>query len=441
MLYVLVATLIGVCLIGYVSCEKDFFTPTVAQVMGFIFSGLMCIIFMSNMKYKIHINTVALIISCLAISIFIGCITHQIFKKIRIKKINYGKQEIKEFPISIHIFVLLFQVGVVFWQWREIKRISGGQGSFNAIMMVFRERNSYSTDAESQLPFLLRQLMPVMYAIAASYLLYIIKCYSSMSIHSKIICFVIVINYCISSLLTGARGSLINLFLAAIMFYHMVRIQKRGGYKKYKLSSIIRLIVCVMLAVWFFSVTRSFVGRQSRSNFLDYVSGYAGTSILNLDLYLQSPWKAPDVWGKWTFQRLIYNLRILGIIHVKPYLVHYEFRRIDGVSTGNVYTLFRDYYNDFGVAGTFILHGLASLLASILYEYGKRKPSNKTILLNGYLYNSLVMSFYTERFFDLTFSISFVRNVVILMIVSTVLFKRPFRIVAKTRTHIHLNSE
>lgn len=423
------------------SCDKDFFTPIVAQVIGFIFSGFMCIIYMSSMTYKIHANTVSLIITCFIISIFIGSITHNIFKRIKIKKLNYLNEQIKPISFGMHILIIIFQILVIFWQLHEVRRIGGSADSFNAVMSLYRQRNSYSTDVESQLPFLLRQLMPIMYAIAACYLVYIIKEYSNLHVLSKILSIIVVVNYCISSLLTGARGGLVNLFFAGVIFYHMIRIQKSKGYKKYKLSSIIRIMICTMIVIWLFSMTRSLVGRQSEKNFIDYVSGYAGTSILNLDSYLQSAWEPPDVWGKWTFQRLIFNLRTLGIIHIKPYLVHYEFRVIDGVSTGNVYTFIRDYYNDFGLIGVFVLHALASLLMSIIYEYGKKRPSNKMILINGYLYNCSIMSFYTERFFDLTFSFSFLRNVLVLMLVSTILYKRPFRISEKARTATHLYLE
>lgn len=291
------------------------------------------------------------------------------------------------------------------------------------MMNSFHNRNSYSTDMEAKLPLLLRQLRHLSSIFLAVFSFNLIKFFKVLTVRSRIFNVIIMVLCVAVGLLGGSRTPVVNMFINCLAMFHLLQIQKRGKYRTYKLSTLIKMFLSVFILLWGFSMLRGFVGRTNQMSPLTYIAYYIGSGLANLDMYLQFPTLNTDIWGKYTFFDLLTNLRTLGF-DIKPYVIHLEFRYMKGISFGNVYTFIRTYYSDFGVFGVFIFHILASVISSALYEYVKKRRGDVGILLVCLGYYSIVMSFFAERFFSTLVSFSFAEDILITFILYKLLIEK-----------------
>ena len=431
MIYVLLVLLIILFFISYLFAGKDFLAPTTISVITFLFSCMMCIYFMwsSNAPYDFHWQTIFLIASAVGMSVWIGIMVHQWFIRIRISPASHKEENISPISPLASVLVILFIMATIIWQLQEIRRIGGNADSFSLRMNAFRRSNSYSTDLEARLPFLLNRFIALVNGLFMIYGFNLLALFPILSLKQRLLnCFVL--GLCIlSGLLSGGRSSVITTMIAFTILLHLLRIQKQKGYKKYSVATLAKSVVWVCLVLAFFSATRYFVGRQTAMPILDYLSSYyAGPEFILLDQYLQNPPAPSDIFGKYTFGILIRNLRTLGILDIPVYISHLEFRPVGAGVYSNIYTVFRLYHYDFGMFGVYFLHGVASLLISVFYEYAKKRRGNREILVFSLVYDTFVLAFYSSSFYILC-SIKFVIEVVTILILYELLIRKRIRLV------------
>lgn len=191
-----------------------------------------------------------------------------------------------------------------------------------------------------------------------------------------------------------------------------------------------------MLSVFF--ATRGLVGRYGSGNYSMspdvYVSYYVGSGFIALDDYLQHPIPPDGIFGKHTFVNLLRFLRDYLGVDIPRYIAHLEFRPVGAGFTNNVYTFLRVYHHDFGVMGLFVLLALSMVFMSVFFEYVKKERGNVGILTFSMMYYSVVMSFFTERFYSDLVSIYFLKTLFCLLLLYEVLIRKRiyFRLSRKT---------
>lgn len=429
MLTLMVILLMILFIINYRMSGRDFFAPTTMQVLTFILASFACMLYFTNnsITYGFHLKTVILVVSCLASSTIVGVFVHQFFRRVKVHRRQNKMLNVTPISFLSYLIVICIEMAVIAWMLTEIRRIGGINESFIEMMNSYHTRNSYTTDSDAQLPLLLRQLRHLSSIFFAVFGFNLIKFYKNLSVREIILNIIVIIMCVMVGLLGGARTPVVNMFIACMIMYHLLLIQKRGKYRTYKLSSLIKFFLFASVVLWGFSQLRGFVGRTNIMDPLTYIAYYIGQSLTNLDMYLQAPIRNTDIWGKYTFLNLLTNLRTLGF-NIKPYIMHLEFRSINGVTTGNVYTFIRTYYSDFGITGVFILHTTASCIVSVLYEYVKKRREDIGILLFSLGYYSIVLSFFAERFFSTLISISFAEDIVITVLLYKLLIEKVVRI-------------
>ena len=93
------------------------------------------------------------------------------------------------------------------------------------------------------------------------------------------------------------------------------------------------------------------------------------------------------------------------------------FRRINGISLGNVYTLYAPLIYDFGYVGAMIMIVVMAALSQYLYENvlltKNSKVINGKIILNSYILFLVAFSFFGERVFSSVFNFSFYKYILI----------------------------
>ncbi len=249
----------------------------------------------------------------------------------------------------------------------------------------------------------------------------------------------IVILGIISSVILGSRGGAINIILAMIAIYTVIKNKKNGYGKDITKKFILKILIILGVILLTFQMTGSLLGRKSNSktaisnmNFFDYLSIYCGAQIKNLDTYLQEDNIDNEnlYWGSQTF---VYVIRYFGgklNWSNSYYALTLPMRKVDGFNLGNVYTTFYPYIYDFGYIGEIILVAIMAIIAQLVYETCrsvtlKSKPK-VSILVYSYIFSTIVFSFFSNKFYENIFNKQFLNMILLWYIFNLVFYNIAF---------------
>ncbi len=428
MQYLLLLGLVILFLVSYYFSGRDFFAPMTLQVMTFIFAAMMLIYLMANMNYRLHGFTVWMILSCLAVSVFIGIAIHGIFAKIRIQPVSADTQKATPIPTVVLMGCILFILATIAWQFSEVRRVGGMRDTFVNMMAAYRSASSYTADMDTKQPFLLKQMIGMVNVLFIICGFNLLKFYKKVPQSQRFQCLIIFSLCIVNGFLGGARGGIVYDIIACAVIYHLLRIQRLGRYKTYSIRFLMKLMSITILILFLFSALRGFAGRTNSKNAMDYIAQYTGAPILDLDLYFQKPPQGSNIFGKYTFYSIISALIRAGVLKIDPYIVHLEFRSVEGVSLGNVYTFIRTYHYDFGIWGVYIFTIANAIIFSTIYEYVKKKRGDMMIIFFGSIYYAITITFFAERLFSTVISLGTFRNIVSIYILYELMFRKRIRL-------------
>jgi oligosaccharide repeat unit polymerase len=253
------------------------------------------------------------------------------------------------------------------------------------------------------MPFILRQLIRITTASAYIYLYIFINnlLAKKKSIKSNIILLFPIVLFIIDSLLFAARGYMLNLMIAGIVYWYIIYSNKKGNYKV-NIKLIKKGLIILLIIVILFVFLRQFVGRsmseKSKSDPVYYVSIYVGAPIQLLDLYLNEDdfdcSNEDAYFGKNTLNALYNYVKSKSSDNEALSSGDLEFRFSNGYNIGNVYTSIRTYYSDFGYFGTLICSMILSSFYTALYYLTK-----KSLFLNGHSFKLIIFAYMSSGFF------------------------------------------
>ena len=155
------------------------------------------------------------------------------------------------------------------------------------------------------------------------------------------------------------------------------------------------------------------MGRGNNLDAFEYLFIYAGAPIVNLDTFIKTN-KIPLLHGVGQ-EKLLGAQTFKGIYQYASKWLHLNISipsgggfaySNNGVEIGNVYTIFYKLLYDFGWIGCFILIAVMAMYYVKTYNRIVRRKSNKIVdmrvLLYAYLFNDLVMSAFSARFYETT---------------------------------------
>lgn len=194
--------------------------------------------------------------------------------------------------------------------------------------------------------------------------------------------------YLACELLTGVRLGAIRMVCAAIVVAWVLWAQTSGWRKRLKLAAFVKGAVLVVAACVLFWVAAWLVGRQVELGIIDYICSYIGYSFISFDLFLNDVHAQSAVFGQETFRAIYDSLgRMFGDSFISQTGGN-EFRVLDGISLGNVYTIFRTWYSDFGLWGMLTVSAICGIAFTVLYERARLKDPKWSIRFSlvGYSY-------------------------------------------------------
>lgn len=423
-IYVLLCCLVILFFISYNLCGKDFFEPSTMLLMTFIFSTMCAIYKYPTWRYEFSGRTTLLIVSSLFITLIINVLVVSTSLKYSVKmKIKYS-EKVSPITFLMKIISLIIILTTMFVLVRYILHVAGIVGTIQSIMASFRNNESYSTDIENQMPQWIKILQYIVNAFSYLYVFDLIYFWKDLNWKKRICDFIIILLCILTGLLSSGRFGMASLLIAICVMYHLIRIKKNGYYKQYKLSTVIKITVIIIFAFFVFYAVRNLVGRDDDQGILGYIGHYFGGGIPLLDIFMKNNSFGAVIWGQETFYSLIGNLRRIGLVDVPYYIRHHEFVYRNGNSMGNVYTAFRDYYHDFGLAGTYILHTCFSLFYSVQYQKNKKKGKLLQIIFFSIIYYSIVFYPFNNTFYASIISVGFLLQLIILFIAYEILLRK-----------------
>ena len=221
---------------------------------------------------------------------------------------------------------------------------------------------------------------------------------------------------------TGGRTSAVAYVVVAVVSYFVVRrrLDPDGGVP-WKAVAVVAAVAVVLLATFKFAAVGG-RGAEDRDP-LEYLAMYLGGEIANLDAYLQGGGGAEhrELFGYMTFMRdWNYFGDKLGV-DAWVYSPDLPFQYRGEYSLGNVYTTFYAFLYDFGVPGVVVLVAVMAAVSQLVFEKAANARPTKwmTIWIAVYavLAFSLLMSFFSNKFYEDVLSVNFARNLLYLLVV------------------------
>ena len=424
MIYQLVLFLLIATIIAYLLNKKDIVSPSVTFSSSFLFSSIWALAFKNEWSLEaFHLNTFSVIIGGVLVFLVVSLITSVFFSRSNSRK-NKGEPKEIEIEGIIKILCILISIASVIVILRSVLHAVGYPWSriFEAISRFDSVSKFSNTNIGiSRFASFLKCLLS-----ALSYW------YLYVFVHNAVIAkkidkfsLIIVIIGFFGSMTGGGRNGAINLVIALIVYLIIIMNKNGTPISAVSLRTKLLLVLIPVVALLSFPKLNALVGRNVSTTGTYYLAIYCGAEIKNLDIYLQeydyliNPNKNNMTFisiNNWLGPKLGYT---------QAYKYDLPFRRINGNNLGNVYTTFYAYIYDYGYIGVVTMVSLMAFILQWVYEKVKRtsltsRPS-VWILMYGYMFSSILLSFFSNKFYEQNFSINFI-YIFILWIIFNKLF-------------------
>ena len=437
MLYLLLIITFVFTLFNYKLVKKDLLSPSLIFSFMFFVYTFMCVINKNRFAITLHLPTV------LVITIGLGIFS---FFAARRKKTT-GSTIVEEdstlnkiiIPNTIVFTLIVIQIITIFAFIIYLTDISM---SYDKTSRSLSEMISlFDTMTKFWIPTFekLNVAVPLLYRIgnpistAGSYIILYVMVHNFV-INKKInvLHVISVLLLCVLIVLNGSRSPLFRVITMAFVIYYILSYKtekiKIGNRKNLLKVMWLGIGVVLLFIIMLFAMGRS----DKIGNLGSYLFIYAGAPIVNLDTWIMN--NTPRLFGGYasilgeqTF-RTLYTY-IAKLLHM-PQLVHGTIDAFtyssNGIEIGNVYTMYYKYIYDFGYIGVIIL--TAILAWYYIGTYKKIQNTNVVgrfslrLFTYAYLFNDLIMSTFSARFYETVFDAPFIKLMIIVVFVKVFYF-------------------
>ncbi len=394
---------------------KEIFSPCALILVSYILAILCAIYNIENWQINLHNNTFLVILVGL-LSFFITSMIISVFmrknNKMEVLKLTYiNVDQNMVFLLNLISFVIFCIYTIYFFK---------GVGSFSGFEQFSKAMTSYRYRVkfldEEYIPTIINFLSKFCRALAYvySYILINNSIYSKqnnlkMKKYKKYILGIMI--YIPMTFMGGGRFNLIIFILNCIVIWNFL--YRKSSGKTLNFKNLFKVVILLIIVIGIFSISRSLVGRTSKSGMLDYVTQYFGGSIHIFDMYMQEDYEFNGVIGQELFsdlRKFMTQIKILPISNIPSDVGNYR-ATSDGVIIGNVYTGFRKMHHDFGVIGVIFFQSILAIIFNYLYYkivYNKKNDIiSKELLVYSVLSFCLILHSYSEFFFSTIISFNY----------------------------------
>lgn len=426
MIYLLLFTVLLMLILSYVIFDFDLFSPSVVLCAAYLVSILAAVFNVTSWNIEYHLNSYLVIVSGISVFIF-GEFLFRIFynQKSKLTNLSTNKNVIGYIYVSKIkvLFIIGFQIITFILYVKQVYRISllaGNQHGYSTMMSYYNYAINYMTLPSGQGPnFFVTQMYS--FSLVFSYIMLYVFINNIIAENRKMSFLYIIptIIFIATTFLTGSRAGIADLCIYAAVISYIFYNQKNGWKMRGNLKFIFKIILYFIGFMLIFFCIKQLVGRTDTTHFWNYTTGYIGGSIQLFDVYMQNPIPQTNLWGSETFFAIYKFLSKYGIVQTNIYR-NLPFISLAGTPF-NVYTAFRRYIDDFGVAGIIFPQLTMSIFYGFFYyhikQYKNAYYKNLKIILYGFIFFPIVFHPFDEMFFSSLLSIGLITQLLIFLFV------------------------
>lgn len=430
MLYLLCVITFGFIILNLKLNKKDWMAPAVIFSAVFFFYAAVCVIEKNAYAIEMAPVTIAVITAGIAVFTLVSWLVERFSRETAVIR----QPELIRFSNVYVILLIIAQLlSVVFF----IKYLGNLADAYSAVsgetfaglgakIQLYDTMTKFWADTYEQLavpiPFVYRVTNPL--CGAAEYLLLYIAVYN-FTVNKKINALHVfsAILMVVRIIMNGSRSPILRIVTFVIcllyVFYMRQGKQRRLDGKLLGMMAVSAAVLCVLMLVLLFAMGRGTDG----FNIFGYIFNYVGAPVVNLDTFLRDnhitlfhgvsdiPVFAPHILrGLYAYIAKVCGTNLFSISEIN----FFSFSR-NGIEIGNVYTMFYKIIYDFGYAGVIWLTALMALYYSLTYVRIRAKisrhPIDFRLFIYAYLFNDLVMSAFSNRFYETVFDAPFIKLV------------------------------
>lgn len=297
-------------------------------------------------------------------------------------------------PKACTAVVLVFGVVASIMYVRSILSVANVvNGDWSATMQDYRQQVSYGDSDEIALPSYVNYSFKLLMAFAYAYIFVFVN---NLVVEKKVrLQYLLVpILYCGTSLTQASRGQIIIFLFAGIVMYWILCSRYGNRRLRVPFSAVVWIVIALIAGLALFTMAGMLVGRTTVKTPLDSLACYVGGSIIGLDMFLSDPGSATsptNIFGAETFRGIYAFLSGTFGVPEWSYSFQMEYRFINGVNIGNLYTAFRYYIHDFGYVGMALLSIAQGIYYGVFYRILVGKKDFKSEISLGAL--SIIYSY------------------------------------------------
>lgn len=387
-------------LIAFLITDRDILSPSCTMCAMFIVSTIFAILNVDN--WNINFSFEALLILTSGIGVFVVVEAFCIVlcgKRKTMQCANGTSFQTTEVRNWIVISLIIFNIVIALWYYREIRVIVGNTPSIGLLFSTYRNLGVSRLEgrASESVSGIINQFLKI--TKATGYIGAFIAISNAISGNKrKRKQNILLIFMCVTSLLPivmiASRGGIL-MYLSNILIIFYILWHQKYGWNRNLSWKIIRLgILGIIIGMPLFYYSAFLVGRKHTYGIIEYVSTYIGGSIALFDQYVQNPIPRTG-FGE---ESLINFNKILNIFGfgISSTSYNLESRNL-GALRSNVYTFFRRPLHDFGLGGMYLFTILVAIFFCWMY-YKKIKYKDRSfkvdcwVLIYGYLYYWILAS-------------------------------------------------
>lgn len=422
-------------LILMVSClnieKNEYVAPSFIFCASFVFSCAWATVYAKEWNLNLHFNTYWVVFGGVLEFTLVAYLTKLFLRKTNMRFRLSDHTVYKTVPIEINHFyslmIIAIEVFTILFTLYEI-RVATGISNIASALVYYNDITKFTEDSivfpHAGLLYLLWDIVDA----TGFWITYILANTLIDKKFAKLPTAILVLSM-LSSVFRGARTNAICKLMCFFCAY--IILLRRSAEIKRKAIKTRFIVMIVMAAVIFIIGFKQFgvlMGRTITQTGTDYVAMYCGSEIKNLDTFLQENKKGIIdsfvdsqtfyVFLKWLKPKIGISGKTLAVLPQ---------RYIKGITLGNVYTTFYQYIYDFGYVGLILLVALMSFLSQLSYEYAKSFREQWTVPISlvvySYIFPSLVLSFFSNKFYERQFSTAFIKYCMIWYILNLLLVK------------------
>lgn len=422
--------------------KKDWLDPAVIFSLFFLLASVMCLIALTYLNLVFHYEVVIILLISYFVFTAFNLFAHSRQLNTLEKKQSDSHLEALNIKSSITFFFICVIVFVIFLKYKHLVQLSSayGQGgsSLSAMISVYDGLTKFQPELYQKLGVFPPSYYGSLSLISQAYgyiLLYVIvnNFIVTKTIKKEQILYVLLL--IVSFYMGGSRSTIMRLLTFAGLLYYVLSI-RNGASFTIRRKLIRKLVWWGIVAVVVAMMTLSLYGRSNSYNTFHYLFIYIGAPLYNLDVFIQTHTLpiVQDLFGKQTFINLYSYLASEFNVEQFRYFLTLPFVRYDSTyGLGNVYTTFYQFVYDFGLTGVV---PLISVIAAY-YVFAYRKIRNTftitnridfTLFIYAFLFNDLVMLFFSNRFYETVLSMSNIKMFIFAYIMGALLLEQSIRI-------------